>query len=392
MALGLSLIAMQPAVAEEAANVAYDEPAGGAEVAALQTALTTSEVVTLDEANEPGDTPVIDPQSWDAQPTAGVGSCDCQSGACQSCQSGCCPHCGRPRCRHGHGGINDPNKRWAVTASQTADYVTNLALPFALTPNNAAVLRNDAQFQTLANVQYRLLGDLKNNLSTSYNYYQSVHPVIRQLDLASHTVVSRYTRTWTEKSKGAIEHEYSFFYLQGASFVSRNRVGARWLTSPSTRGDWQFSYDLSRNEFRIDPSLTSWANSAKLEYIYYLGNNRNNFLTSGYAFGRNDANLSSWSYNVNNIFMSGRWLYGPQNRNELILLGSYGNYQFDGNDVIQTTTRRHDDIYTISGKLGRKLNNHWQTFGQYTYYNANSNVIRQNYYSSLFSIGVLAGW
>jgi hypothetical protein len=53
---------------------------------------------------------------------------------------------------------------------------------------------------------------------------------------------------------------------------------------------------------------------------------------------------------------------------------------------------RTDNIWTLTGRVSRQVSNHLSVFSQYTYFNSQSNVDRQNYDSHVFSTGAVAFW
>ena len=108
----------------------------------------------------------------------------------------------------------------------------------------------------------------------------------------------------------------------------------------------------------------------------------------GYGSGYSDAQNNGFSYRVNNLYGMLRFLYGSGNKNELRFNGSYGFYDFVGNDPIQQNLRRADNIWTTGIYYGRNLTDHVQLFAQYTFLNSNSNVSRQLYNSDLVSVGL----
>jgi hypothetical protein len=280
------------------------------------------------------------------------------------------------------------SKRWLISVAQTTDYVTNLALPFTITPNNATVRQNDAQFQTNVFAQYLLAADEKQSLSTYFNYYQSLHPSAQQIDLWAYTAGARYARILTDRVTGLLDYNYTYYILNHQSLVSTNRVGPSLLVRGKCNSLWQMSYYYSDNNFRLDPNQTSTGHLAQIQRIKYL-QNPGSYVFGGYAYGRNSAVLNSWSYDLNYAFGGYATLFGCCKRNQLFLFGSYGSYNFQGPDVIQTTTIRHDNIYTLQARVSRNITPHLSIFFNYLYYNSQSNVDRQTFQSNLYSFGAV---
>ena len=327
----------------------------------------------------------------------------------------------------------DQAKPWMLFLTQTADYGTNLTLPIGLTPANtlvgpvggpfniiggstglesvvdqlgllqilglapgvpppptpaAAFFPDDAQFQTTAGTQYqRKVGD-HGTFTASYSYYQSLHPSVQQLNLQSHTPTLQYAALLTERLTATSYYTYSYYFLEGDSFVDQNRTGTFLTFRANERWDWSLRGDYSHANFQSAPFLNSDNYAGTLEATRYLGEGRNNYLRMGYGYGYSDAQYRGFAYQLNNAYATARRLFGCNNLNEFRLTGSYGTYDFLGLDPIALITR-NDRIFTGNLFLGRTLTTGLQVFASYTYLNSDSNVVRQEYDSSLTSVGVI---
>ena len=319
-------------------------------------------------------------------------------------------------------------KPWQFNFSQTAGYGTNLALPISLTPANTLItspavpggptlltlpvvgnlglldnlglapgpianqpttpfFKDDFRFQTdmgLQNTQQLSNGALWTN---GYSFYQTLHPSVEQLNLQAHTLKSAYSQQVSDRVVATADYYYSYYYLNGDSFVSQNQLGGALLFRANDQWDYQVRAQYLNANFRPAPFLNSDTYLTKLEAIRYLGNTRTNYLNGGYSFAFSDAASRAFTYQVNGIYIGGRWLYGDELRNEFKITFTYGSYDFYGLDPIDNVFRQ-DNIYILQTYLGRRLNDNWTLFGNYTYYNSVSNVVRQDYDSSLVSIGL----
>lgn len=319
---------------------------------------------------------------------------------------------------------------WSFSFTQTSDYGTSLALPIGLTPANtllapagnpgqaniltgpqAAVLgvlgnlglapvppgganvvgvfEDDFQFQTTAYTQYqRKFGEFV-TFTGGYNYYQNLHPDVKQLDLMSHTPSAQLALQLTDRIVSTNYYNYNYYFLNGDSFVTQNRVGNTTTFLANNRWDLALGANYANANFRQSADYLNSDNYAgTLEATRYLGGARNNYFKVGYGAGYSDAQLSGFSYQVNNFYTVTRFLYGDGNRNEVRLTGGYGRYDFIGVDPLQAGIYRADNIYTSGLFYGRRLSTNLQLFASYNYLKSNSNVIRQLYNSDLFSFGV----
>jgi len=317
---------------------------------------------------------------------------------------------------------------WQFNFSQTAGYGTNLALPLTLTPLNTLItspllpggptlptlpvvgslgllddlgllpgpipnqpatpfFKDDFQFQTdvgLQNTQQLANGAQWTN---GYAYYQTLHPSLEQLDLGSHTLKSAYSQQLTDRTVGTVDYYYSYYVLDGDTYLSQNQFGGALLFRANDLWDYQVRAQYLDANFRTAPFINSDNYLGKIEAMRYLGEDRTNYLNGGYSYAFSDAAIRPFTYQVNGIYVGGRWLYGEELRNELKLTFTYGSYDFYADDPIDLTPRQ-DNIYILQAYLGRQLSDNWTLFGNYTYYNSVSNVVRQDYDSSLISIGL----
>jgi hypothetical protein len=290
-----------------------------------------------------------------------------------------------------YGTVGATGKRCTVSIAQTADYVTNLALPIFITTNNTPVLQNDFQFQTNVYAQSRIFANERHSLITGFNYYQSLHPSVEQLDLWAYTGLARYTRAVGDDIAWFFDYDYTYYLLNHDSLLSRNRVGPGLSVRTWERVQWLMNYSYSDNKFRADDNQSSDGHFATFQRYQFFGA-RNHFLLTGSAFGTNNANLDAWSYDLKSYFAGGALNFGPANRWQLYNLTSYGDYDFEGFDLIQPGVRRKDEIWTNTLRLSNRITNNASLFAQWTYFVSNSNVTRQDFDSHLFSIGGVGTW
>jgi len=319
---------------------------------------------------------------------------------------------------------------WNISLTQTADYGTSLALPIGLTPANTlispigdpaqagilnlnqatnlgllgnlglaavppstnvqGVFEDDFQFQSTAAIGYKHVIDEYQTLTLGYSYYQNLHPDVKQLDLMSHTPSANYAAKLTDRVTTSLYYNYNYYFLSGSSFLTQNRVGSLTTFAANERWSYNLGANYSNVNFRQGAEFLDSDNYAgTFEANRFLDAEQNNYLRLGYGGGYSDAANNGFSYRVNNLYSTLRFLYGEGNKNEVRFNGSYGVYDFVGNDPIQQSLRRADNIYTAGIYYGRNLSDHLQLFAQYTYLNSNSNVVRQLYNSDLVSVGLL---
>ncbi len=77
---------------------------------------------------------------------------------------------------------------------------------------------------------------------------------------------------------------------------------------------------------------------------------------------------------------------------ELFGLISYGNYEYQGFDIIEPSVIRNDDLMSVSTRLTRTLTDHFSVFFMYSLTVSNSTVARQNFDSELYSLGLMLSW
>lgn len=297
---------------------------------------------------------------------------------------------------YGFGGFStgtNPNKRFFVSYSQTADYVTNLALPLALTPLNVPVRKNDAQFQSNVFAQYRLYADDVQSLTTGFNFYQSLHPSVEQLDLTAYTSITQYTRRLTDRLTAYSYYNYSYYLLDHTKFLNANNFGGGFAFQKDRTVNWIFNMNLANNGYYLFPAQDADTSVFQLQRYKYFGRDLTNYWFGGYAYGYNNAVYNGFSYNLHNFFVGYGKNFGYQLRNQFLTYGSYGYYGFKGIDPFDPAgVRRQDSIYTLTTRLAHTLGPHSTIFAQYTYFSSDSNVARQNFDSHLVSIGGLLYW
>lgn len=355
----------------------------------------------VEDSPSPSDQPAAEPQNFEQAP---------YSSCADALEANGCP------------------KPWQFNFSQTAGYGTNLALPLTLTPANTLItspalpggptlptlpaiaslglldnlglnpapvpnqpvtpyFKDDFRFQTDMGLQNTRQLANGGQWTNGYSFYQTLHPSVEQLNLQAHTLKAIYSQQISDRFVATGDYYYSYYYLNGDSYVSQNQVGGALLFRASEQWDYQVRVQYLNANFRPAPFLNSDTYLGKLEAIRYLGDSRNNYLNGGYSFANSDAASLAFSYQVNGVYVGGRWLYGEDLRNEFKVTFTYGSYDFYGVDPVDNVFRQ-DNIYILQTYLGRQLNDHWTLFGNYTYYNSVSNVVRQEYDSSLISIGL----
>lgn len=289
-------------------------------------------------------------------------------------------------------GVNT-GKRWFFSVAQTADYVTNLALPLFVTPSNVvATLQDDYQFQTNAYAQYRIFGNQKHSLTTGFNYYQSLHPKVEQLDLFAFSSLTQYARVINDRLTAFANYTYSYYFLDNDSLLSRNGFGSGFTLRTRPRTYWTVASTLGDNYYFLDPSQTSTSYFIQLQRLQYIACSNWYWLAS-YAYGHNDARFNAWSYNVHSVSLGTGVNFGRCLKNNLTFVGNYGTYDFLGvNTPLGDTEAREDDIWSMTTRWSRALGPHSTIFAQWTYFNSNSNIARQNFVSDLYSIGGMLYW
>ena len=281
---------------------------------------------------------------------------------------------------------------WQVTFTQTADYVTNLALPFALTPNNPSTFRDDFQFQTGAGVRYGWEQAPLDGFNVGYNFYQSLHAEVQEVDLLAHLVQAEYHWQHSERCRAALTYNYGYWFVDGASFVSQNRGGFNFLFQRNTFWDWKLGYEYADGNYRRDAALDSDGHHVRLEFVRYLDENRANHFTAGYLYNQSSARVDAYSYHGHGGFCNLHWLIGGSPADQLDLMASYSAYDFEDFDLVEPALARRDRIGSLTARLTRKISADANLFAQYRYYNSDSNVARQNYQSDLVSVGLNLTW
>lgn len=317
---------------------------------------------------------------------------------------------------------------WSFSLTQTVDYGTNLALPIGLTPANTligplagggpigilgnaladplglldnlgilpgaipdvpvrGVFEDDFQFQTRGTVGYQKQVSEKGILSAGYTYYQSLHPELYQLDLYQHQITTQYAYSLSDEWTAAVNYEFDYYFLQTDSFVAQNQTGVSLGYRPSQ--DWYFEGNLRYGfyDFFQSSFLTSNNLSGTIKATRFLGQNRQSYVNAGYTMAGSDAELSGFSYFANSVFLGGRWAIDTEAKYKLDSTFTYANYGFDGPDPIQTNVFRVDNICTWNITLLHQLSDRWVVFGGFTLLGSDSNVARQQYTSTLVSIG-----
>jgi len=284
-------------------------------------------------------------------------------------------------------------KPWTITFSQTVDYVTNLALPIALTPANGSVFEDDMQFQTALGGQYTKRLQNGDSIVGGYGYYQSLHPDVHQLDLIANSGLLRYNRQLNKRNVAQFDYNTAYYNLRGQPFVFQNRVGAALITTPNRCWVFKNGFDYAYANFygQFSPFLDSNNYTVRTEALRYLDNRQGNYITGGFIYGISDAQLSGFSYNVASPFVSSRFFLDAARTTDLVTTATYGNYNFKGPDPIQGIDRR-DNIWTLSARMSRYVTKHITLFGQFIWYNADSNIIRQDYISKTVSTGASIVW
>lgn len=298
----------------------------------------------------------------------------------ESCSQGCCSQ-------------DDDFKPWSFTFTQTVDYVTNLALPITLTPANTVFspFQDDMQFQTTARLQRTWRRD-DETFAAAYGFYQSLHPEVHELDLLSNTVYLTYSRQVNSDLVIGADASYAYYLLDGVSFVSQNQAGVSAQRRVNDRWDAKAQLDYAYLNFRGSEALNSHNYSGQLETVRYVNDARTDYWGAGYGAAYSDANNEGFSYLLNNVFLTGRFALGQEEKLVFQPLASYGFYNFQAADPLQVGTVRRDELFTAGGSLSRTLSDRWSVFGSYTYLNSDSNVIRQLYHQNVISLGITGVW
>ena len=337
-----------------------------------------------------------------------------------------CDSCGEPvlGCGDSIGngflsGAGNNRKSWAVSFTQTVDYGTNLALPLSLTPANTLVsplsdptqigildslgllnpadplvpdFQDDFQFQTSASVMRNWNIDADSSFSAGYGYYQNLHPNVEELDLMSHSALAKYSRRLSERTAGAIDYVYFYYFLDDESFVSQSSIIPSLLMRYNNRWDLKGTVSYGNASFRNTPFLSSDNYAATAEAIRYSDSRRQDYLSLGSGYGYSNAVDDAFTYRVPNVYAVGRWLFGSDLRNEFRVTGSYSYYRFQETDPVEVGVRRQDDIYSVNPILSRTLNENVKIFASYYYYNSDSNLVRQLYDQNVVSLGMTCDW
>jgi hypothetical protein len=315
--------------------------------------------------------------------------------------------------------VAQSTKPWTVTFTQTVDYGTNLALPITLTPANTLVsptsdptnigiidsigllnpadplipdFEDDFQFQTSASAVRTWNIDNDSTFSAGYGYYQNLHPDVQELDLMSHSALANYSRRLSDRTVGSLDYSYVYYFLDNDSFVSQSTVTPSLLMRYNSRWDLKGSVSYANANFKRASFLSSDNYAATGEAMRYLNSRRTDYLRFGSGYGYSNAVDDGFTYHVPNVFAGARWLFGNSLENEFSMVGAYYYYRFQDVDPIEDTIRRRDNIYSVNPVLSRTLNENVRVFASYTYYNSDSNILRQLYDQSLVSLGMTCSW
>jgi hypothetical protein len=321
---------------------------------------------------------VVDSSSALAPSAIADSSCDLEPSACEGCGDAAYT-------------CLDP---WSFAFLQTVEYGTSLALPIALTPQNVVtpVFRDDFQFQTTARLQRQWALAADESFIVGTGYYQNLHPQVNQLDLISPSAFAQYNRRLSDRTIGSLDYNYSYYFLNGDSFINQNRVGGSVLVRENDWWDWKVRADYSNANFRTTDLLDSDNYSGQIEFIRYASSDRTNYFTAGYGAGISNAALDGFSYRLHSVFLGNRWALDECNLDDFRLIAAFSIYDFDGPDPIQVPILRHDEIFTINATYTRTLTDYWKSFASYTYLNSDSNVVRQLYHQNVVALGVSAVW
>jgi hypothetical protein len=280
--------------------------------------------------------------------------------------------------------------QWSYSLTQAVGFGTGLALPLTLTPANTTVFgdfQDDFEFLTIASVRRQVTLDADTTFTTGLGYYQNLHPQLEQLDLQAPSASAQLARKLSDRTVAALDYSYSYYFLSGSTFVTQHRVDLSLLSRLNDQWDWKVSGGYADANFQISPLVNSDNYSARAELIRYLNDDRTSYLTGGYAYGRSNAVLDAFGYDVNSVFA------GFQTKldelHTLSMISSYGNYQFRGVDPFEPgSVVREDDLFSSNVTLSRSLSEAWTLFGSYSYLNSDSNVTRQGYHTNLALLGV----
>ncbi len=332
-------------------------------------------------AESPVWAPVSDASTEAADAGLAIGDADLSSTSCDSCVSCCCVVGGACGCCG--------ESPLSITITSAGGYGTNNALPFQLTPFNPSVA-DDYFMQNGVNFQYSMpMGD-DASFTAGYGFNDVRYDQLEVLDLSSHSVSGRFDRRLSDRAVGSIQYRYGYYFLSDSSFLNQNAADVSVYVRMNDVWDWKIAGGYSHVHF-FQPafSLVSSDNyTARYELIRYLFGGRDDYLTAGYAYGYSDAFFDGFTYRVHNVFAGIRHVFGYDGRNDINVTGSYGIYNFKQPDPFQLGPNREDDIWILTARLTRRVTDSLSVFGSYTWYETDSNVLRQNYQQNLTSVGV----
>lgn len=325
---------------------------------------------------------------------------------------------------------NDPCEPSPLTFSltQTVDYGTSNALPIGLTPANTLVqpivggapgiltdglanllglsdnlsilfpptpdvptrgfFQDDFSFQTRAAVQFQEQVGEKGIFTTGYAYNQRLFASIEQLDLLQHAFTAQYAHSLSDEWTAAGTYGFNYYFLENDSFLDQNTAALALGYRPQTEWYIENGVSYGYSHFFGANFLNSHLTGYNLKLIRYLGTAQQSNLNAGYSIGYSDAEFEGFSYLANSVYVGGRYALDQQSRDTFDVTFSYADYNFRGTDPIDTAVQRLDNIYSLAFVYTHKLTDNWLTFASYTLLDSQSNVSRQDYTSSLISVGV----
>jgi hypothetical protein len=251
----------------------------------------------------------------------------------------------------------------------------------------APAFQDDWQYQTAGGVFYQLpLGD-NVSFTTGLDYYQVLHNEAKQFDLQTPSATGVLGVRLTDRIVTSTVYQYQYNFLRGQTLANVHLFGQNMFFALNDRWLLQSGLGYGQSTFQPAPAFDASSITGNLAALRFLGANRTSYLIGGYNYGKSDAAVNSFSYNANSLYAGGRWLLGPTLQNDFQLFSSLTLYDFDNPDPVQVGTVRNDHNATYSARLARWITPQASLYGQYTFANNNSNIVRQDFDSSFISFG-----
>ncbi len=184
-------------------------------------------------------------------------------------------------------------------------------------------------------------------------------------------VTGTYTRSFTGRSQDGYVHQGNL--LVGLAHHFEDRVVVRGeLSGTLVRYDTVAGADGQAVEFALVPQ--------------YVLANMPVAVRVRVAAAAFNADSAALSHNRISITPSVTWT--PSDRWEVGLNGSYHSLGFDGADSVQTTVTRNDDVFIVDATSRYRLFRDLALRVKAAFQDRDSNVFRQDYQTTLLSLGV----